>query len=228
MVNITIMTDESKLELLRLAVNKSDSLAEAEKYAKLVLGIEQKDVDSLLDSDNFHAPYKLFVKYANGVHSETFTHLEGTPIGISVFVLGKRDMSFTVGLRDKGVFTLLKDDDSDDEDVKYYPREVDALHDWDAEANTASIIKRGTDIPLIEGEFIPSLAQLAFIGHIIEPLNESLKIVGGEPLDTVARYLSSTESDASGAWYLYLNDGTLDGWTGKSQGKTHVRPVSVF
>lgn len=222
------MTDESKLELLRLAVNKSDILADAEKYAKLVLGIEQKDIDSLFDSDNFHVPYKLFVKYANGAHDENFNHLYGTPMGISVFVLGKRDMSFTVGLRYKGVFSLLKDDDSEDEEVKYYPREVDALHDWNAEANTASIIKRGTDIPLKEGEFIPSLAQLAFIGHIIEPLNESLKIVGGEPLDTYSRYWSSTEGNASNAWLLNFSDGTLDFWGNKSQYKIHVRTVSAF
>ena len=142
--------------------------------------------------------------------------------------------AFVVSLKDAGYCPLLNSDDEEGEDYQpiYYEREVDALQDWDCKGNTEKILARGTEIKLKDGEYIPTLAQLALIGYHIKAINEALKSVGGEPLvtdpDDNPFYWSSTENRATNAWYLHLGDGNLYGWTSKSKDKDHVRPVSAF
>ena len=142
--------------------------------------------------------------------------------------------AFVVSLKDAGYCPLLNSDDEEGEDYQpiYYEREVDALQDWDCKGNTEKILARGTEIKLKDGEYIPTLAQLALIGYHIKAINEALKSVGGEPLvtdpDDNPFYWSSTENRATNAWYLHLGDGNLYGWTSKSKDKAYVRAVSAF
>lgn len=142
--------------------------------------------------------------------------------------------AFVVSLKDAGYCPLLYSDDEEGKDYQpiYYEREVDALQNWDCAGNTGKILARGTDIKLKDGEYIPTLAQLALIGYHIKAINEALKYVGGEPLvtdpDDDPYYWSSTELDATGAWGLYLYDGYLNNWLNKSEPEAHVRPVSTF
>lgn len=141
---------------------------------------------------------------------------------------------FVVSLKDAGYCPLLNSDDEKGGDYKpiYYEREVDALQDWDCMGNTEKILARGTEIKLKDGEYIPTLAQLALIGYHIMAINEALISVGGVPLvtnqDDDPYYWSSTEASATFAWLLTLNDGYLCYCGGKSKSKLRVRPVSAF
>lgn len=141
---------------------------------------------------------------------------------------------FVVSLKDSGYCPLLNSDDEEGEDYQpiYYEREVDALQDWDCKGNTEKILARGTKIKLKNGEYIPSLAQLALIGFHIKAINEALKAVGGELLvtdqDDDTCYWSSTEESATYAWFLDLSDGTLYNCRYDYDSKCHIRPVSAF
>ena len=142
--------------------------------------------------------------------------------------------TFVVSLKDAGYCPLINSDDEKGVDCQpiYYEREVDALQNWDCKGNTEKILARGTKIKLQDGEYIPSLAQLALIGFHIKAINEALKAVGGEMLVTDPNnnpyYWSSTESSATDAWILSLGDGYLGNWSTKFKGKGRVRPVSAF
>ena len=142
--------------------------------------------------------------------------------------------AFVVSLKDAGYCPLLDIVDGVGEDCQpiYYGREVDALQDWDCESNTEKILARGTEIVLKDGEYIPTLAQLALIGFQIKAIDEALKAVGGELLVTDpnddAYYWSSTEGSATQGWVLRLVDGVLYNWLYKYFDRCHVRPVSAF
>ena len=141
---------------------------------------------------------------------------------------------FVVSLKDAGYCPLLNSGDEEGGYFQpiYYEREVDALQDWDCRGNTEKILDRGTEIKLKDGEYIPTLAQLALIGYHIKAINEALKAVGGELLVTDpndnAYYWSSTESSTTLGWVLRLVDGVLYNWLYKSVDRCHVRPVSAF
>ena len=142
--------------------------------------------------------------------------------------------AFVVSLKNAGYCPLLDIVDGVRVDYKpiYYEREVDALQDWDCKGNTEKILARGTEIKLKDGEYIPTLAQLALIGYHIKDINEALKAVGGELLvtdpDDDAYYWSSSECSTTHGWVLRLVAGVLYNWLYKSFDKCHVRPVSAF
>lgn len=167
------------------------------------------------------------VRYVSDMEIEKPNHVKG--IGVA-----HDGHAFVVSLQDAGYCPLVNSDDMGGKDYQpiYYKREVDALQDWDCKGNTEKILARGTEIELQDGEYIPSLAQLALIGYHIVAINEALKAVGGEPLvtdpDDDQDYWSSTESSAASAWNLGIDNGCLFGWGLSSKVKSHVRPVSAF
>ena len=137
-------------------------------------------------------------------------------------VLGEKKIC--IGLKDKGVYSLTND--KDDECGKHYETPIDAFSDWDGKRNTEHIKLIGTDIPLDDGEFIPSAGQIGFINLFLKSVNEALKYVGGEEL--VGYYWTSTEHSPETAWNLSLNNGTLSYWLTQASGHYRVRAVSTF
>lgn len=90
----------------------------------------------------------------------------------------------------------------------YIKCELDALMDWDGEKNTKHIL---TQCPALEnelkdGEYIPSLGQLAFIWHHRHQINKALNFIGYNPLSWRAIW-SSTEFDAIHGWNVDFTDG---------------------
>lgn len=76
--------------------------------------------------------------------------------------------------------------------------------------------------------WLPSIGELLMIYAHMNQINYALSLItGATPLQRTW-YWSSSEGSATGAWYLYLNDGGLNGWDNKSKIKGHVRPVSAF
>lgn len=141
---------------------------------------------------------------------------------------------------DRGVIVALKDV-ADGDDVTLTTREdttnydgyirerIDAVADWNGEANTAHLREIGLNpaIALKDGEYIPSVGEMYLIYTHRREINAALRhVVGMEIADEW--YLTSTEHSAAYAWYLYLSNGNLTHWHAKASHKGRVRPVSAF
>lgn len=141
---------------------------------------------------------------------------------------------------DRGVIVALKDaadgkdvtltacEDTTDYDG-YIPEYIDAVADWNGEANTAHLREIGLNpaIALKDGEYIPSVGEMYLIYMHRREINAALRHVGGMEIPGLW-YLTSTEGSATNAWRLNLSNGTLNYWNPKASYKYRVRPVSAF
>lgn len=109
----------------------------------------------------------------------------------------------------------------------YKDNTLDAGADWDGEGNTRHLKAVGLnpEITLLDGQFIPSVAQLRFICLFRKELNQALAEVGGDELS--GWYWSSTEYSATPAWGLALSNGYM-GILTKASDRNRVRAVSAF
>ena len=136
--------------------------------------------------------------------------------------------AFAVGLKDLGEYSLVKKGAKCPIDHPSYRYcECDALLDWEFVKRTKHIQELGTDIPLAEGEYLPSLPMLVVMFHYRGEINEALESVGGEPFDEDSGYWSVTEYSAYNAWYVVFGSGGVNGY-GKSYTGNVVRPVAAF
>ena len=92
----------------------------------------------------------------------------------------------------------------------YIKCELDALMDWDGEKNTKHILTQCPALKneLKEGEYIPSLGQLAFIWHHRHQINKALNVIGYNPLSWRTIW-SSTEYDAVNGWNVDFTNGSV-------------------
>lgn len=207
------MTEEQKD---RLSIYREFG-GNAQKAYNFVFGTTQCSNDSHSIKDGVYIIYKdgsyeLF----NGENKKD----DVSKIGL---VMGEKKIA--IGLKDKGGYSLTNDND-DEECGKYYDNSIDAISDWDGEKNTEHIKSIGTDIPLDDGEFIPSAGQISFVNLFLKSVDEALEYVGGEKLE--GYYWTSTEFSADGAWTLHFGDGYLYGWRNKVGDTRYVRAVSAF
>lgn len=110
----------------------------------------------------------------------------------------------------------------------YIDNYLDAVADWDGKTNTEHLKQIGLnkDITLSDNEYIPALGEMLFVFLNRKAVNQALEAVGGTPIDGVW-YWTSTESSATHAWRLYLNDGYANSRT-KASFTFRVRAVSAF
>ena len=109
----------------------------------------------------------------------------------------------------------------------YKDNTLDAGADWDGKGNTEHLKAVGLnpEITLLDGQFIPSVAQWRFICLFRKELNQALAEVGGDELS--GWYWTSTESSASRAWGLTLSYGSMYTYA-KASDRRRVRAVSAF
>ena len=109
----------------------------------------------------------------------------------------------------------------------YKDNTLDAGADWDGKGNTEHLKAVGLnpEITLLDGQFIPSVAQWRFICLFRKELNQALAELGGDEL--AGWYWTSTEYGATRAWGLYLSTGFMTYGT-KASGRSRVRAVSAF
>ena len=209
------MTEEQKD---RLSIYREFG-GNAQKAYNFVFGTTQCNNDSQSIKDG------VYIIYKDGSY-ELFNG-ENKKDGVSKIGLVMGEKKIAIGLKDKGVYSLTNDYD-DEECGKYYDNSIDAISDWDGEKNTEHIKSIGTNIPLDDGEFIPSAGQIGFINLFLKSVNESLEYVGGEKLE--GYYWTSTEYSAEYAWGLYLGDGHLNNWNTNVSLHTpgRIRTVSAF
>ena len=206
------MTEEQKD---RLSIYREFG-GNAQKAYNFVFGTTQCSNDSQSIKDGVYIIYKdSSYELFNGENKKD----DVSKIGL---VMGEKKIA--IGLKDKGDYSLTNDND-DEECGKYYDNSIDAISDWDGEKNTEHIKSIGTDIPLDDGEFIPSVGQIGFINLFLKSVNEALKYVRGERLE--GYYWTSTEGSAEHAWGLCLYDGSLY-WGAKASNRHRVRAVSAF
>lgn len=75
--------------------------------------------------------------------------------------------------------------------------------------------------------WLPSLGELMMIYANMRKINYALSLINGATQLAETWYWSSTESSATYAWYLYLNNGYANYYT-KATNQFRVRPVSAF
>lgn len=209
------MTKEEFKLALYLA---SHNLEEAEKAYEFVIGGKEAKVENEVGNG-------VYIIYEDG-HHELFTG-ENDKDGIRSIGIIFSGHAFAVALKDlPEQYALVRDTDECEKDSPLYKGEIDAIFDWDAEAHTKHIVEAGTDIPLKDGELIPTAAMLVAMYRMREQLNKALEYAGGEPLKTDDYYWSSSETSQSNSWILYFGDSDLN-YTSKCI-SYYVRPCAAF
>ena len=99
-----------------------------------------------------------------------------------------------------------------------------AFEDFDGQANTARLKEYGCTIDLPEGEWIPSMGELALLMMHASKVNRAIELAGGEPIE--GWHWSSTERSQCSAWYVSFSSGSTN-YYGKYVFYA-VRTVSTF
>ena len=95
--------------------------------------------------------------------------------------------------------------------------EYQALFDWDFVKHTDHIFKLGSEIPLVEGEYLPTAPMFVVMANLAnQDLNDALKHIGLDPIDLYGYYWVAQRSDASSAWFFngiggYLGSNSVTG-----------------
>ena len=135
--------------------------------------------------------------------------------------------SVAIALQDVSEDEITLTSKKDDGKGRYIDNYLYAVQDWNGRQNTEHLQAVGLNpaIQLKDGEYIPTLAELYLICLNRKAINAAMRFVGGQEL--AGWYWSSTESSATGAWYLDLNYGIARSHA-KATFTTRVRPVSAF
>ena len=157
------------------------------------------------------SPNGVYIVYEDG-HYESFND-ENSKENVKYVGIVHDGHAFCVALKDLGEFPLVKNiRKCPDESDLYVRRECDALNDWEYVERTKHIQEVGTDIPLDEGEYLPSLPMLVAMCYWAERgLNAALEYVGGEPLRMDEYYWSAAECNSPYAWYVNFGSGNVSG-----------------
>lgn len=76
--------------------------------------------------------------------------------------------------------------------------------------------------------WLPSLGEMMMIYANMTKINYALSLINGATQLEENWYWTSTETSATHAWFLYLNDGLIYYYTTKASSAGRVRPVSAF
>lgn len=112
---------------------------------------------------------------------------------------------------DRGVCPLLSEDGRKEsaQNKERLQSEVEALLDWDFVGATKCIQSLGTDIPLGEGEYLPTIPVFLAMYKYKGELNAALKSMGAEEIDFEEDCWFVQRYDASSAWFFSGINGTL-------------------
>lgn len=196
---------------------------------------ERSDLDKLPDGVYFIAGAtegevntKTYAKYD---HSMTAAPFPAKYIGVK---LGHRTVA--VALEDlpgdnNGWLQLLPRKHTSPKTSEHYSYDknadkykFNAFEDFDGQANTARLKGYGCTIDLPEGEWIPSMGELALLMMHASKVNRAIKLAGGEPIR--GWRWSSTEHSQTYTWYVYFSDGSTN--FDNKYSSCAVRAVSTF
>ena len=219
-----------RYELLQWCGNVED----AEKANTFVMGKDEKPVQAQLPKSGIEDG--IYLVHADG--KATLFELEYTKddnMGSEVVAIGLKMGGFGVkiALHDEangdGITLTTKSNSNLKTDQDYYiDKYDDAVADMDGARNTnhlRSILN--PKIKLADDWYIPSLGELYRIFINKKAINAALEFAKGDKLQD-RWYWTSTESSATYAWSMGLNDGNATYWNTKASSTGRVRAVSAF
>ena len=217
------MNEEQKLRLDLLGAC-GYNIEEARKCWDFVRGDMAKKQESACDrlADGIY----LINKYGEITPYDGKEKIGIEPVTHIGIIQGNHSVAISLYDVSKGEITLITGKDGGKS--HYIDSYMDAVQDWQGKKNTEHLQAVGLNpaIQLKDGEYIPTLAELYLICLNRKAINAAMRFVGGQEL--AGWYWSSTESSATTAWYLSLNDGDADYWTAKASSTGGVRLVKKF
>lgn len=94
---------------------------------------------------------------------------------------------------------------------EFCQKEYQALFDWDFVKHTEHLKELGSEVPLKEGEYIPTAAVFVAIANLADKgLNKALVCIGLDPIDLNDDYWFAQRYVSTHAWFFYGDNGTLD------------------
>ena len=219
-----------RYELLQWCGNVED----AEKANTFVMGKDEKPVQAQLPKSGIEDG--IYLVHADG--KATLFELEYTKddnMDSEVVAIGLKMGSFgiKIALHDEangeGITLATKANGNEQKDQSYYTDKYDdAVADMEGAINTDHLRNiLNPQIKLADDWYIPSLGELYRIFINKKAINAALEFAKGDKLQD-RWYWTSTESSATGAWYLHLNDGDTSHWSTKASSTYRVRAVSAF
>ena len=228
------MKDEQKLNLLRLAINYASDLEEAKANVSFIIGDRSPIVTCAPRADEGDGRTKAVKE--DGVYIVT-RELSPVPFGLVGLVQDPEKLDVMVSYHGhkwivakedlKGEELPLFSDDSHPEDTSsFYKCEIEALNDFDMKSCTEHLRKAGIAFELDADLYIPTAGQFAAMFLFHKELNKALELVGGTPMKEGV-YWSSSEVSANFSWFVYFNDGYVNGSNNKCN-SNYVRPCTAF
>lgn len=109
---------------------------------------------------------------------------------------------------DLGKHPLLKSDEHPKD--SFCANECQAILDWDFVGNTKHIQELGTDIPLKEGQYLPTAPVWIAMYANKATLNDALKDCGGTPIDFTKDYWFAQRYNMNNAWLFHSTFSNLN------------------
>ena len=184
------MKKEEKKDLVLHIIEKGIGFLQMAMYA--VLNEEDTEISSLTAGAMNERPAAgaagtvadgIYVVYEDGYY-ELFTSendKEGHG-GIKYIGVSYDGHAWCVSLKNLGEWPLVTDAEKCPEESKFYCTECEGLIDWEFMERTKHIQEIGTDIPLEDGEYLPSLPMLVVMCAMKKIINEAIEYAGGEPM----------------------------------------------
>lgn len=209
------------------------SVDDAEKANTFVMGKDEKPVQAQLPKSGMEDG--IYLVHADG--KATLFELEYTKddnMDSEVVAIGLKMGNFGIKIalhdeaNDEGITLATKSNSELKADQDYYiDKYDDAVADMDGARNTNHLRNiLNPQVKLADDWYIPSLGELYRIFINKKAINAALEFAKGDKLQD-RWYWTSTESSATNAWLLYLDDGT-NGWYTKASTTGRVRAVSAF
>lgn len=188
------LTNQQKLR--KELFDKLNDVSKAKTAYEFIMG---KSTKSTVDiSPKSSVPGGFYIVYNDGSYLP-FTGSE--PKENAAFIGVSYDgHTFGVG-RKVGDYALLPTRSIPKDD--YCQEEYQALFDWDFVKHTEHIKELGSKIPLKEGEYIPVAPVFVVIANLANKgLNDALKYIGLDCIDTDNSYWFAQRYTGTNAWYF--------------------------
>lgn len=219
-----------RYELLQWCGNVED----AEKANTFVMGKDEKSVQAQLPKSGIEDG--IYLVHADGkatLFEQEYTKDDNMDSEVVAIGLKMGGFGIKIALHDEAngddITLTTKENGNEENDQAYYTDNYDdAVADMDGARNTNHLRNiLNPQIKLADDWYIPSLGELYRIFINKKAINAALEFAKGERLQD-RWYWTSTETSATNAWGLTLNDGLTYSWTTKASNTIRVRAVSAF
>lgn len=215
------MTEAQRLRFILLM--KAENVDKARESYDFIMndekcGAEAKPSIKLIEGG-------VYLIYSDGRYEKFNGHNKKD--GVKYIGVVHNGRSIAVGLNELGEHRLPGKDGLEEDDWQYVKGDVFAMNDFNGKANTEHLKRHGDfDFELKDGEWLPSIGELAMIVLFKDEVNKALEYVGGDEFLS-DYYWSSTEYNANNAWLINFSNAYLFN-NGRAYNVVRCRPVAAF